>query len=150
MQSILQRAVLAILLSFGSLSCVGQTTNVSFRLLFTGTEVYDWRWVVGSPQYSFGLAECHWWEDSPGRVMPLNLMTNSSGQWVFKMVPEKDHAAVEHRSTEVLLGPLHFSVPLPKVAVAIIGGVIVLALVFLVLVLSKRRRNRIEDEPHEV
>jgi hypothetical protein len=138
MQSILQRAVLAILLSLGSLSCVGQTNEYPMPNSDERSFVLDMSWVTGSGRNQFGLLEEVYWTDSAGQVMQPRLLTNSSGQRVLKMAPP----AVEHRRTQVLLGPLHFSVPLPKVAVAVIGCVIVLALVFLVLLTWGRSRGR--------
>ncbi len=137
----LKRAVLAILLSLGSLSCVGQSNVYSFELYSCGVG-YDLSWVVGSPPYQFGLEGEHYWADSAGRVMQLISVTNSAGE----MVLEREAGGVERRHTFVLLGPLHFSVPLPKVAVAVIGCVMVPALVFLAVVVWGRGRNRTKHE----
>ncbi len=141
-QAILQRAVLALLLSLGSLSCVGQSYIWTGWTDSTPTNVYDWKWVVGSRAKHFGLLGYRYWTDPAGQEFSPIPVTNSSGQWVLKVDP----SAVEHRRTRVLLGPLSFSVPLPKVAVAIIGGVLVLALVFLAVVASGRGRHRTRPE----
>jgi hypothetical protein len=140
-QTILQRAVLWILLSFGSLSCVGQS-NVYSLYIYSAGVAHDSSWVVGSPPYEFGLEGMHYWSDSAGRVMQLISVTNSAGETII----EREPGGVERWPTRVCLGPLHFTVPLPKVAVAVIGCVMVAALVFLAVLVWGRGRDRTRNE----
>jgi hypothetical protein len=121
LQATAQEIVITVLFLFGTLDCYGQSNVYSISFDGVTTYYYPGRWVVGSPPHRFGLEEYSYWSDSAGK--PL--------RWGrFPERTQQQPSDIFHRLTRVLLGPTSFSVPLPPLAVALIGGCLVLGIGF--------------------
>jgi hypothetical protein len=119
------RSLLIICLLFVARLSNGQVSNV-----FTD-EVFEFQWMIGSSNNSYGLQQWSSWKDAHGHVLPLN-------------ITRKPHDAVLYRRwTIVWYGWRHFRVPLPAAAVALIGVFVLLLLGWLMtasfLWISNRR-----------
>lgn len=125
-----QKLVLAILLVLAAMDTFGQVYSVCAHA--GGVTYYPSRWVVGSPPFRFGLEEYSYSTDAAGYIIIGRRATQPGDNF--------------HRRTRILLGPVLFSVPLRPLAVAVIGGGIVLTVGFYLANLRFRDFKRMQDD----
>jgi hypothetical protein len=97
-----------------AVSAFGQSNVYSLNFYAGGVTYYPSRWAVGSHPFRFGLEEYSYSTDAAGYTIMF-----SPGRGV-------QPGDTYHRRTQILLGPISFSVPLRPISVVIIGGVVVL------------------------
>jgi len=139
MRATLQKVFLSASILFCALDCLGQS-NVYSLSIYAGGVSYRPGWVAGSPPHCFGLEEYSYWKDSAGYIVMW------AGNRSRGIQPGDKHRT----HTQVLLGPVSFSVPLPRLAVAIVGATFVAVLGFVLLVGIGRARSRHEHESLKV
>lgn len=130
MSATLQKVLLTALGVLSGLSSFGQSNVYTLRI-YSGGVGYGPSWVVGSPPIQFGFEEYSYWAHWPGRERQLSITGTR------EIAPSDEH----HTRTRVFLGPVSFSVPLPRLATVVFGSIIVLVLVSGSLVYVARFRT---------
>ena len=123
MKAAFRTSTLAILLLFWTTESFGQVYSVYIHA--GGESVRDW-WVIGSPPYEFGFEEILYYTDARGYTV---IGIPKAGDTV-------------HYDTRVRLAQRSFTIPLRPPVVAMTGGGIALAVVFLVLAIALTTSGR--------
>ena len=126
--------IIAATILFAAVGSFGQSNVYSIGIYAGGVTYYPSRWAVGSHPFRFGLEEYSYSTDAAGYTIMF-----SSGRGV-------QPGDTSHRRTQILLGPLSFSVPLRPISVAIISGVVILLFGIFVTKLRLRAFTLKRDE----
>jgi hypothetical protein len=139
------RALLAALALLVGLICLAQpnvasaSTPPSGSRPLTGSQLaavsYSIIWEVGSPPYSFRILRGQYWTDASGQPIP------------WRDVEPRPPGEKYHAFTRIILGRASFSLPMPPLAVALIGTAIILALGYILVTHVANRRA--SDKPHQ-
>jgi len=134
MTALIKLCAVSVLVLLTTIRGYGQSNVYSLAIYAGGITYYPSRWVVGSSPYRFGLEEYSYSKDAAGYVIMYS--------------PDRERLPSDtfHRRTQVLLGPVSFSVPLRPAVVAILFSVAAFALGVVLFRFRLKTHRLFQDE----